>query len=107
MLTLSVLTVLSVTLCAGAALERAPVVLDLRLPLAAAAYFLTVLLLRVLDEHKDFERDRQAYPGRLLSRGVVTLPELRRVGLVIGALAWACAAALGLASLVAYLVVFV
>jgi len=47
------------------------------------AGFLTIfflfLILRILDEHKDFEKDRTTYPDRLLSRGVVTLFDLRRV----------------------------
>lgn len=41
---------------------------------AAWAYF---LLLRVLDEHKDFESDGILHPGRPVQRGVVSLGELR------------------------------
>ena len=39
------------------------------------------LVLRVLDEHKDFAADAVAHPERVLQRGVVTLGELRAVGL--------------------------
>ena len=28
--------------------------------------------MRVVDEHKDYEQDRVVYPGRVLSRGLVT-----------------------------------
>ena len=35
--------------------------------------------LRVLDEHKDYDKDCVVYPDRLLSRGVVTLAGLRRL----------------------------
>lgn len=38
--------------------------------------------LRVFDEHKDAELDRRHYPQRLLSRGVITLAELRRAAAV-------------------------
>ena len=39
----------------------------------AAIVWLVFLHLRIFDEHKDAAQDRQAYPDRLLSRGVVTL----------------------------------
>jgi len=51
-------------------------------PHAAVVVWLVFLHLRVFDEHKDFDKDRVAYPDRLLSRGVVTLPMLARVGVV-------------------------
>lgn len=38
--------------------------------------------LRVFDEHKDAELDQRHYPHRLLSRGIITLAELRRVAAV-------------------------
>lgn len=48
---------------------------------------LTVLVfflgLRLLDEHKDVEIDRQARPELPVPRGLVTLAELRRTGLVL------------------------
>jgi 4-hydroxybenzoate polyprenyltransferase len=47
---------------------------------------LTLLLfffhLRVFDEHKDAEDDRRNHPERLLSRGIVTLRELKIAGAV-------------------------
>jgi hypothetical protein len=38
------------------------------------------LLLRVLDEHKDFDRDCRNHPDRVLQRGDVTLEQLKLVG---------------------------
>jgi 4-hydroxybenzoate polyprenyltransferase len=38
------------------------------------------LMLRVIDEHKDFERDAREHPERALQRGVVTLDHLKGVG---------------------------
>jgi 4-hydroxybenzoate polyprenyltransferase len=40
------------------------------------------LMLRVFDEHKDFEADAIAHPQRVLQRGLITLRELRVVGLL-------------------------
>ena len=44
------------------------------------------LLLRVLDEHKDFAADAVAHPQRVLQRGLVTLADLRGVGVIAVAL---------------------
>ena len=44
------------------------------------ALWLFFLWLRVLDEHKDFEKDRVAHPHRVLQRGLVTLRQLRVLG---------------------------
>ena len=49
---------------------------------AAAVVLLVFFHLRIMDEHKDQEGDRVAYPDRLLTRGVVTLPMLAKVGWV-------------------------
>jgi 4-hydroxybenzoate polyprenyltransferase len=59
----------------------------------AAMLFAFYLLLRVMDEHKDWEVDRLRFPDRVLSRGLVTLSELRKIGagcvlFVIGAAWW-------------------
>ncbi len=42
-------------------------------------FFLVFLHLRIFDEHKDFEKDRIAYPERMLSRGEITLQDLRKI----------------------------
>lgn len=63
-------------------------------PTAAKAGLVVLLVffhLRIMDEHKDGEADALAYPDRLLSRGVVTLPLLARLG--VGAIALECAVA--------------
>jgi 4-hydroxybenzoate polyprenyltransferase len=52
------------------------------------------LLLRIADEFKDAEEDARYRPYRPVPRGLVTLKELRTIGIVVGALQ------LGLASLV-------
>jgi 4-hydroxybenzoate polyprenyltransferase len=44
---------------------------------AVVAYF---LMLRIFDEHKDYERDAANHPGRVLQRGLVRLDHLKLVG---------------------------
>ena len=57
-------------------------------PLIAATGLLTMmqwffyLLLRVFDEHKDWDTDHIHFPERILSRGLVTLTHMKGVGLV-------------------------
>jgi hypothetical protein len=43
-----------------------------------------LLILRILDEHKDYQSDLIAHPKRVLQSGVVSLSDLRRLGLVFG-----------------------
>ena len=38
------------------------------------------LMLRVFDEHKDYELDCQNHPNRVLQRGIITLTDLKKVG---------------------------
>lgn len=71
-------------------------------PLAAVVVWLAFLHLRVFDEHKDFAKDVVAHPERLLSRGVVTLPLLARVGTIAIACEAALAALLGPRALLAW-----
>ncbi len=61
----------------------------------ALVVWLAFLHLRLMDEHKDFAQDRAAYPDRLLSRGVVTLPLLGRVLVVVVLLELVLASLLG------------
>jgi hypothetical protein len=49
---------------------------------AFASSFLFFLQLRILDEFKDYEEDAQYRPYRPVPRGLVTLRELGRIGLV-------------------------
>ncbi len=59
-----------------------PVMLSLRDLAGYAAVWCFFLMLRVFDEHKDFDADAVAHPTRVLQRGLITLRELRRVGAV-------------------------
>ena len=52
-------------------------------PAGAFVVFLVFFHLRVFDEHKDFDGDLKAYPDRVLSRGLITLKDLK----ILGALA--------------------
>ncbi len=65
----------------------------------AGVFFLALLHVRLMDEHKDYEDDLVAYPQRLLSRGVVTLQQLRSFLWVVLALEAALAAMLGMVAL--------
>lgn len=47
--------------------------------LGMVLFFLVLLHLRLFDEHKDFDKDVIAYPERMLSRGVITLLDLRKI----------------------------
>jgi hypothetical protein len=55
-------------------------------PIFAGGAFLTVtlfLLVRIFDEHKDQEEDREHRPHLPVPRGLVTLPELRNLGIIV------------------------
>ena len=71
-------------------------------PAAAVVVWLFFLHLRIFDEHKDHAQDAVAYPDRLLSRGVVTLPELARLGAAAIAAQVLLSALLGLPALLAW-----
>jgi len=62
----------------------------LGLPLGVAFF----LMLRVFDEHKDFELDVRNHPQRVLSRGLITLGHLKVVGAIAIALQLAMSLAL-------------
>jgi hypothetical protein len=66
---------------------------------AAIVVLLVFFHLRVMDEHKDHEADRVAYPDRLLSRGVVTLRLLAKAAAVAVLLEGVLAATLGVDAL--------
>lgn len=75
-------------------------------PQAAVVVWLVFLHLRVFDEHKDFDKDVVAYPDRVLSRGVVTLPLLARVGVAAVVVEGLLAGTLGAWALCAWLATF-
>lgn len=66
--------------------------LDLAVLLAIVALFFLMYFIRVVDEVKDADYDRQFNPDRPFARGAVTLPDLRRYALVTGLLTLACGA---------------
>ena len=101
MLIVTVLGALGALLLVSAALSR-PARVDLGLGLLIGSYFLLVLLLRVLDEFKDWERDVVAYPQRVLSRGIVAREEMVRVGKGAALLGLGAAVALGPVSAAGY-----
>ncbi|MBI6545949.1 MAG: hypothetical protein HY692_04085 [Cyanobacteria bacterium NC_groundwater_1444_Ag_S-0.65um_54_12] len=72
---------------------------------ALGVTFLTMLLLRVCDEFKDFADDRINYPDRVVQRGIVTLSELKVLGVLIGIALIACNLTLGRESCMAYALV--
>lgn len=41
--------------------------------------FLTLLHLRIFDEHKDYEKDKLAHPDRMLSKGLIQLSDLKKL----------------------------
>ncbi len=49
---------------------------------AAVAVFCAFFHIRVFDEHKDYAQDCLHHPNRVLQRGVITLQELRGLGLI-------------------------
>jgi 4-hydroxybenzoate polyprenyltransferase len=61
--------------------------------LLAQALFL--VLLRVMDERKDFEKDKVAHPTRPLPRGLLSVGEVEKAIVVLAALLLALAAAAG------------
>jgi 4-hydroxybenzoate polyprenyltransferase len=79
----------------------------MRYDLGSLAGGLTLLCfflhLRIFDDHKDYEEDRRHFPDRALSRGVVTLGELKVLAAAAIALELALAAWRGPAALAAVL----
>jgi len=63
---------------------------DLREPLQFFHYLVAMIttliwfmLLRIIDEHKDYEEDKKYRPYRAVSRGLVTLKELRYLAILL------------------------
>jgi 4-hydroxybenzoate polyprenyltransferase len=76
---------------AAAFVGRTPALLAIAL--AAIAGLCQFALLRIADEHKDFETDKAHRPYRAVPRGLVSLGELRMVGAVAAAVMLAAVAA--------------
>ncbi len=73
---------------------------------ACLVVLLAFFHLRIMDEHKDAEGDRRAYPDRLLTRGVVELPLLARAGIVAVALQALLSMSISVTALWAWLAAF-
>jgi 4-hydroxybenzoate polyprenyltransferase len=69
-------------------------------------FFLALLHVRLMDEHKDHEDDRIAHPQRLLSRGVVTLTQLKGLLAVVLVAEVGLAATLGIPALLVWIGLF-
>jgi 4-hydroxybenzoate polyprenyltransferase len=68
----------------GTMLQRnEPLPLSWRFPAGCLVLLFMFFHMRVIDEHKDYEQDRIVHPKRVLSRGLVTLAQLRRIGLAV------------------------
>ncbi len=73
--------------------------------LGCLALLLMFFHLRVIDEHKDYAQDLVVHPQRVLSRGLVTLAQLRRLGLLAIALEVALCLVIGAPALVGALLI--
>ncbi len=70
-------------------------------------YFLVFLHLRIFDEHKDFKKDCIAYPKRMLSRGEITLKDLRKILYPVLAVECVLSMMLGIRAFTAWLMIMV
>jgi len=87
--------------------ENGPLEISWRFPAGCLVLLLMFFHMRVIDEHKDYEQDRIVYPNRVLSRGFITLPQLRRIGLIGVFIELAFSALFGFPALVMCLVILV
>lgn len=67
---------------------------------------LVLLHVRIMDEHKDYERDRDVYPDRMLSKGLITLPDLRKIFYFIVLVQLAASIYLGVGQLILWTAIF-
>jgi len=68
-------------------------------------FYMALFEIRLLDEHKDYAKDVVAHPERMLSRGEITLADLRKLLYVMVALQAVMAIYLGPAPFVVWLVI--
>jgi 4-hydroxybenzoate polyprenyltransferase len=95
---------LSAYLSALALIER-PIAVDLEAAVGLVTIFLLFFQLRILDEFKDERLDAELHPERPVPRGLVTLAELRLVGLLAVAAQLVANALLGVGALLLVLAV--
>lgn len=81
--------------------------LSWRFPAGCIVLLLMFFHLRVIDEHKDYDQDRIVHPQRVLSRGLVTLDQLRAAGAIAVLLELGLSLLLGLPAFVMCLVLLV
>ena len=86
--------VVAVTAAASLA-QPGPVSIGYKQLLVLLSLMLGFFHVRVFDEHKDYDKDRIAHPDRVLSKGLITLADLRRYGMVAMVLQLAIGAVLG------------
>lgn len=78
-----------------------------RFPAGCIVLLFMFFHIRIIDEHKDYEQDLIVHPNRVLSRGLVTLTQLRRIGLGVVAAELVLSYALGLPAFVLCLILLV
>jgi 4-hydroxybenzoate polyprenyltransferase len=91
-------------LARGAIWGAEPLQLSWRFPAGCIVLLFMFFHIRIIDEHKDYEQDLIVHPDRVLSRGLVTLKLLGRIGLGVVAIELVLSYALGLPSFVLCLV---
>jgi len=81
--------------------------LSWRFPAGCIVLLFMFFHMRVIDEHKDYEQDRVVHPDRILSRGLVSLKQLRNIGLVAVLIELALSYLLGLPAFMMCVVILV
>lgn len=82
-----------------------PLEISWRFPAGYIVLLLMFFHIRVIDEHKDYQQDRVVHPGRVLSRGLVTLAQLKVAGFLAVILELLLSSLLGLPAFVMCLLV--
>ncbi|MFN8369899.1 MAG: hypothetical protein U0T83_04640 [Bacteriovoracaceae bacterium] len=80
--------------------------ISLPLILGFITLFLFFFHLRVFDEFKDYADDKLAHPDRLLSRGIITLSDLKKLGIVAVLIQFFISIYLGKIELISWIVIF-
>ena len=65
------------------------------------------LLLRVFDEHKDWDTDHRFFPERILSQGLIDLSDLRKAGVLSTVIVFGLAFYIGLDMVIHSIIVFI
>jgi 4-hydroxybenzoate polyprenyltransferase len=68
-------------LARGAMWDGEPLQISWRFVAGCLVLLFMFFHIRIVDEHKDYAQDLVVHPNRVLSRGLVTLTQLRRIGL--------------------------